>query len=48
MFKYISFILLLVLAGSHLEAGDVTSLTEAKALAAKTNQPILLDFMTDW
>ncbi len=48
MLKHISFFLLLVLAGSRIGAGDVKTLTEAKVLSAKTNKPILLDFMTDW
>ena len=48
MHKHINFFLTLILAANHLWAGDLTSLAEAKAMAEKTNRPILLDFMTDW
>jgi len=40
--------LLLVIFGSGLLAGDAFTLEEAKALSAKTNKPLLLDFYTDW
>jgi hypothetical protein len=40
--------LLLAFYGSGLIAGDALTLDEAKAMASKTNKPILLDFYTDW
>jgi hypothetical protein len=47
--KRMLFVLLaLTLFGSGLMAGDVLSLDEAKAISAKTNKPILLDFFTEW
>jgi hypothetical protein len=42
---------LLVLAGAPalaVAAEGVTSLAEAKALAAESGKPILLDFATEW
>ena len=33
---------------SSLQAGEVTSLADAKVAAAKSGKLILIDFMTDW
>jgi hypothetical protein len=39
---------LLIGAISQLQAGRAASLAEARELAVKTNQLILMDFMTEW
>lgn len=48
MNKWIVSFIILLLAGTAVWAGEVHTLEEAKALAAKTNKPILMDFMTEW
>ncbi len=48
MNKWIFSFIILFLAGTVVWAGEVHTLDEAKALAVKTNKPILMDFMTEW
>jgi len=43
----LTFMLILTVAGS-LFAEKVTNLSAAKALAASSNKPLLMDFMTEW
>ena len=43
---YLTIVLLFAFTAIH--ASEVTTLAEAKVLSAKTNKPILLDFMTEW
>jgi hypothetical protein len=45
--KVISLFLMLLLSGNIL-AEKVESFAAGKAMAASTNKPLLLDFMTDW
>jgi len=41
-------ILIMALFATSLIAGDTLTLDEAKALAAETKKPLLLDFYTEW
>ena len=48
MVKKVAIILFALLLSGSLFAEKVYTLAEGQTLAASTNKPLLLDFMTDW
>jgi hypothetical protein len=48
MLNKVAVIMFALLLSGSLFAEKVDNLAEGKALAAKLNKPLLLDFMTDW
>jgi hypothetical protein len=48
MFRFFYLTIGLLFAFTAAHASEVTTLEEAKALSAKMDKPILIDFMTDW
>jgi len=48
MVKKVAYIMFALLLCGSLFAEKIDNFAEGKALAAKLNKPLLLDFMTDW
>ncbi len=48
MLKQVAIFIFAILLSGSLFAEKVNTLAEGRALAAKLNKPLLLDFMTDW